>query len=154
LLLGFLTFNCRNLTKGELAHCYRCGYTWTPRRTRVRICARCKSPHFWYPKVRVPSYGGGLGVAEIIGSKREEVLRLSRRYGAKNVRIFGSVARRQATETSDIDVLIEPMSSRKYASVDLALALGRLLGRRVDLVPESSLHWLVQPRVLLEAVPL
>jgi uncharacterized protein len=138
----------------EEVHCYRCGYVWVPRRARVRICARCKSPYYWYPKIRIATHGGGLGVNEIIGSRRAEVLRLARKFGAKNVRVFGSVARNQAAKASDVDILIEPMSTRRYSPVDLGLALSRLLGRRVDLVSEASLHWLVQPRVIGEAVPL
>jgi len=127
---------------------------WTPRRARIRICARCKSPSFWYPKVRLPAYGGGAGIEEIVGAKRVEVLRLARKFGAKNVRIFGSVARRAASTASDVDILVEPMKSREYAPIDLSLALTKLLRRRVDLVAEGSLHWLVEPRVLVEAVPI
>ncbi len=135
-------------------HCYRCGYIWTPRRARVRLCARCKSPYYWFPKPRIPTYGGGLGITEVIGANRREVLRVARQYGAKNVWVFGSVARREATRASDVDLLIEPTRASDYRPIDLALALSNLLGRRVDLVTERSLHWLVQPRVLAEAVPL
>jgi uncharacterized protein len=136
------------------AHCYRCGYVWVPRRARVRICARCKSPYYWFAKIPVPGYGGGLGIAEVIGGERRKVLRAARRYGGTNVRVFGSVARRQATPSSDLDLLVDPARSGRYRPVDLAVYLRKLLGRRVDLVTESSLHWLVQPRVLAEAVPL
>src|SRR5580658_10292703 len=66
-------------------HCYRCGYVWAPRRRRVRICSRCKSPYFWLPKLRVPRYGGGLGIGEVIGPKRDEVLKVALRCGATNV---------------------------------------------------------------------
>ena len=136
------------------AHCYRCGYVWVPRRVRVRICARCKSPYYWFTKIPVPGYGGGLGIAEVIGGRRQKVLRAARRFGATNVRVFGSVARRQATPWSDLDLLVDPGRSDRYRPVDLAVFLTKLLGRRVDLVTESSLHWLVQPRVIAEAVPL
>lgn len=135
-------------------HCYRCGYVWTPRRARVRICARCKSRYYWYPKPRIPTYGGGLGINDVIGPRREEALRLARRHGAGNVRVFGSVARREATAESDLDLLVDRIRGTAYRPVDLTLQLTRLLGRRVDLATESSLHWLVQPRVIAEAVPL
>jgi predicted nucleotidyltransferase len=133
-------------------HCYRCGYVWTPRRRRVRICSRCKSPYFWLPKLRVPSFGGGLGVKEIIGPKRDAVLKIALRNGATDVRVFGSVARRAADRTSDIDVLVRPTSRSSYRPIDLALGLSQLLGRRVDLVSEGSLHWLIEPQILVEAV--
>jgi hypothetical protein len=69
---------------------------WTPRRPRVRICARCKSPYYWFPNIRVPTRGTGLGVEDLVGPKRTEVLRIGRRYGDTNGRIFGSLARDEA----------------------------------------------------------
>ncbi|MGA7861360.1 MAG: nucleotidyltransferase domain-containing protein [Thermoplasmata archaeon] len=134
-------------------HCYRCGYVWTRRRSVVRICPRCKSPYFWLPKVRIPTGGSGLGIEDVIGKNRTRVLRLARKYGARDVRVFGSVARKEATKTSDVDILVEPRSG-KYRPVDLALALRDLLGRRVDLVSELDLYWLIQPQAVTEAVPL
>jgi hypothetical protein len=84
-------------------HWYRCGHVWTPRPSCVRACARCKSRYDWFPKVVIPTYGAGLGIEEVIGSKREGVRRLSRSHGATNVRVFGSVGRkrlrRKATST-------------------------------------------------------
>jgi len=137
-----------------MAHCYRCGYSWFPRRTHVRICAHCKSPYFDIPKVRIPSYGGGLGIDDVIGPHRSTLLKIARQYGAENVRVFGSVARRRATERSDVDLLIDPIPHRSFRQVDLSLRLGRLLGRPVDVVSESGLDWFLQPTVVSEAVPL
>ncbi|MCA9909182.1 MAG: nucleotidyltransferase domain-containing protein, partial [Anaerolineae bacterium] len=48
-----------------------------------------------------------LGVSEVIGEKREAVLRLAEYYGARNVRVFGSVARGDATHDSDVDFLVD-----------------------------------------------
>lgn len=135
-------------------HCYRCGYRWVPRRRRARICSRCKSPYYWLPRLRIPSYGGGEGIEEVIGPQRPEVLRIALRNGATDVRVFGSVARREATKSSDLDVLVQPVSAGAFRPIDLALDLSRLLGRRVDVVAEKSLHWLVEPQVVAEAVPL
>jgi uncharacterized protein len=117
------------------------------------MCARCKSPYFDTPKLRVPTYGSGKGIEEVIGQKRDRILQLARSYGARNVRVFGSVARRQATDASDVDLLVDPIRYR-YDAVSLALRLGDLLGRRVDIVAEQGLHWLVQPQVIAEAIPL
>lgn len=44
-----------------------------------------------------------MGIAEVVGSKRDYVLALARKHGATNVRIFGSLARGEADEASDID---------------------------------------------------
>jgi predicted nucleotidyltransferase len=117
------------------------------------MCARCKSRYFGLPKLRIPTYGSGLGIEEIIGARRVAVLRLAKRFGARNVRVFGSVARREATETSDVDLLVDPVRSR-FDSISLVLHLQEVLGRDVDLVSEKALHWFVQPQVVAEAVPL
>ena len=135
------------------AHCYRCGYYWYPRKARVRICARCKSPYFATPRLRLPTYGSGLGIDQVIGDRRSELLRLVRRFGAREARVFGSVARREATLASDVDILVDS-TGRRFDPVSLGIELKRLLGRRVDVVSESSLHWFVQPQVIAEAIPL
>ena len=139
---------------GEPAHCYRCGYSWFPRRRRVRICSNCKSPYFDLPKLRVPTYGSGLGVGELIGEKRPELLRLVRKYGGREVRVFGSVARRTATRSSDVDLLIDRVRPDSLRLTELRIALRGLLGRNVDVVPEDALYWRMAPQVLAEAVPL
>lgn len=138
---------------GGPAHCYRCGYYWFPRAGRVRRCARCKSRYFEVPKLRIPSYGGGMGIEHVIGRRREEVRRLARRYGAREVRVFGSIARNEATLASDVDLLVDPCGAR-FDPIGLAIELRQLLGRRVDVVSEASLHWYVQPQVIAEAIPL
>jgi uncharacterized protein len=135
------------------AHCYRCGYYWFPRRERVRICARCKSPFFEVPRLRLPTYGSGLGVDQVIGPHRAAVLQLAKRYGANEVRVFGSVARHEATLASDVDFLVSP-AGRRFDPITLTIKLRALLGRKVDLVSEGSLHWFIQPQVVSEAIPL
>jgi len=139
-------------------HCYRCGNTWTPRASVVRICPRCKSPHWDEPRIRIPPGGGGLGIEEVLGPYRKQINRIAQRYNAHDIRVFGSLARGSATPTSDVDLLVDfdrskPVSST-LRSVDLALELEELLGRHVDVVTESSLHWYIQPQVVTEAVPL
>lgn len=53
-----------------------------------------------------------MGISEIIGDKRKEILSLAAKYGASNVRIFGSVAQGSANENSDVDFLVELESGR------------------------------------------
>jgi predicted nucleotidyltransferase len=136
-----------------MAHCYRCGFSWFPRWEPIRMCARCKSPYFDTPKLRVPMYGSGLGIDEVIGRHRSAILRLAERYGARNVRVFGSVARKTATPQSDLDLLVDPVPSCLDV-VHLGLRLEKLLGRHVDVVTEGSLGWYIQPQVIAEAIPL
>jgi predicted nucleotidyltransferase len=46
-------------------------------------------------------------VEDLLKAKRDEILRVCAKYGAYNVRVFGSVARSEADEQSDIDFLVE-----------------------------------------------
>jgi len=94
-------------------------------------------------------------IRELVASKREEILRVAQRYGARNVRLFGSAARGEEHENSDIDLLVDLDADRTLLDhVALAQDLEDVLGRRVDVVPERALHWYVRDRVLAEAAPL
>jgi uncharacterized protein len=139
-------------------HCYRCGNTWTPRSQIVRICPRCKSPYWEEPKIRVPTQGKGLGVEKVLGPYRAKIERIARRYRVREIRVFGSLARNAGTASSDIDLLVDFDRSRasrsKLRTLDLGQELEALLGRRVDVATESSLHWFIQPQIVTEAVPL
>ena len=92
---------------------------------------------------------------EFLNDKRDDVLRIAAKHGAYNVRIFGSVARGEATPDSDIDLLIEkgPTTSPWFPA-GLVLELEESLGRRVDVVTEKALNPYLRDRVLREAVPL
>jgi uncharacterized protein len=82
---------------------------------------------------------------------------IARKYRARNLRVFGSVARNEARPDSDVDLLVEfdPSSSGPTdRSHRMRRELRELLGRDVDLTTESALHWFVQPQVIAEAVPL
>jgi len=136
--------------------CHRCAYAWRPSRPVVRICPRCKSARWDRPKIR-KSLGRrtGLGIAEVIGRHRDAVLRTARRYGATEVRVFGSVGRGQATSESDVDLLVRFREGGDlFDQLHLEHDLARILGRRVDVVTEAGLHPLVRPQVLYEASPL
>lgn len=86
---------------------------------------------------------------------RDEILRLAREHGARNVRIFGSAARGDDTTESDLDVLVEMEDGRSLIDhVALKQDLEELLQREVDVVTEASLHPRLRDRVLREAVPL
>jgi predicted nucleotidyltransferase len=79
----------------------------------------------------------GLGIDDIIGDKREAVLALAAKYGAFNVRVFGSVARGEARPDSDVDFVMEfPDGTSIFDLAGLWDELQTLLGREVDLVDE------------------
>ena len=93
--------------------------------------------------------------ADSLRSRRAEILDVARKHGARNVRIFGSVARGDAGPDSDVDILVELEPGRSLLDhAGLMLDLQDLLGREVDVVSERALHWYIRDRVLAEAVPL
>lgn len=96
-----------------------------------------------------------MGIEELLKSKRQEILNIAARHGAHNIRIFGSAARGEAGEESDIDFLVDVGANRTpFFPGGLLADLEELLGRKVDVVTENGLHWYIRERVLKEAVPL
>ena len=87
--------------------------------------------------------------------RREEILRLAGRHGAHNLRVFGSVARGEANENSDLDLLVAWEPGRSLMDhAGLVQDLQDLLGMKVHVGTEKSLHWYVRDRILREATPL
>lgn len=96
-----------------------------------------------------------MNLDELLQEKREEILELAAKYGAYNVRIFGSVARGEADSKSDVDFLVEMESGRSLLDLGgLLMELQELLGYPVDIVTERGLRTKIRERVLNEALPL
>jgi uncharacterized protein len=92
---------------------------------------------------------------ELLQEKREAILQLAAKHGARNVRVFGSVTRHEANEQSDIDFLVDMEPGRSLMDQgELLMDLRELLGREVDVVTEKGLYWLLRRRILKEARPL
>jgi predicted nucleotidyltransferase len=71
------------------------------------------------------------------------------------VRVFGSVVRGEADEQSDIDLLVDTTEQTSpWFPVGLIQDLEDLLGRKVDIVTEGGIYWLLRRRILKEARPL
>ena len=87
--------------------------------------------------------------------RRHEILRVASQHGAHNVRVFGSVARGDANEHSDLDLLVAWEPGRSLLDhAGLVQDLQELLGIKVHVGTERSLHWYVRDRILREATPL
>jgi hypothetical protein len=96
-----------------------------------------------------------MGIDDLLKDKREDILRIAAKHGARNVRIFGSAARGEADDQSDIDILVEMEPGRSLFDLGgLLMDLQDLLGRKVDVVTEKGLRERVRERALKEAVPL
>ena len=96
-----------------------------------------------------------LNLNEILREKRQDILEIAAKHGAYNVRIFGSVARGEADEASDLDILVDagPEISAWFPA-GLIIDLKELLGCEVDVVTERGLRPRIKDRVLKEARPL
>jgi hypothetical protein len=91
--------------------------------------------------------------AELLKDKQREILSLAAKYGARNVRVFGSVARGEADERSDIDFLVEMEPGRSLLDLGgLQAELEMLFGCPVDVVTEKGLKGRLRGRVLAEAI--
>ena|SRR4030042_2915556 len=96
-----------------------------------------------------------MGIEQILKQKREDILKIASRYGARKVRVFGSVIRGEDRPDSDVDFLIDLEEGRSLMDLGgLLMDLQGLLGRNVDIVTEKGLHWYIKDRVLREARPL
>ncbi|MDB9516647.1 nucleotidyltransferase family protein [Roseofilum reptotaenium CS-1145] len=93
---------------------------------------------------------------DLLQEKREQILELAEKHGAFNVRVFGSVARGEETEESDIDFLIDYDLERisSWFPVGLIHDLQDLLGCKIDVVTESGLKPRVRDNVLQDCIQL
>ncbi len=94
-------------------------------------------------------------MATLIIDNKAAILMLSKEHGVKNIRIFGSMARDEATIKSDVDFLVDLEKGRDLFDLgELLIDLQDLLQRKVDLITETSLHPKISTQILKEAEPL
>jgi len=80
---------------------------------------------------------------------------LGERLGVRNIRIFGSFARRDARPDSDLDLLVDYVPGHGgFAFIEFCQAVEELIGRKVDVGTEKSLQPIIRDRILAQAVPL
>jgi hypothetical protein len=103
------------------------------------------------------SLGGdkGMEIDEVLKKRRMEILTIASQYGARNIRLFGSFAKGTATESSDVDLLLEMEAGRSLLDlVAIKQELEDLLSRQVHVVTEPSLSPYLRGDVLKEAISL
>jgi uncharacterized protein len=94
-----------------------------------------------------------MGIDDLLKNYREQILQIAAKHGAYNVRVFGSVARGEATAESDVDFLVELEADRNLLDrIALIQDLEELLGRRVDVAKVKNLHECIRDKVLEESV--
>ena len=94
-------------------------------------------------------------LSQQLQTQRQEILRIAQIYGAKNLRIFGSAARGEDDDKSDLDLLLDLEPGRSLFDLGgLVIDLQELLGCSVDIVTEKGLKQRIRDRVLQEAIEL
>jgi hypothetical protein len=92
---------------------------------------------------------------ESLRERREDILRLAAQYGASNVRVFGSVARGEATAESDVDLLVSfPPDYKLRQHLGLMASLNSLLEHKTEIAVEANLREEFIPYIMKDAVPL
>jgi predicted nucleotidyltransferase len=94
-------------------------------------------------------------INETLKEKRDEILNIASRYGARNVRVFGSIARGEGRRDSDLDVLVELEPGRSLLDIiAIKQDLEDLLNTKVDVVTEAAVSPYIRDQVLRQAISL
>ncbi len=87
----------------------------------------------------------------LIEQNRQKILSIAQEKGIKNVRVFGSMARNEANEKSDLDLLVELEEGQSgFALGGFLYAVSQLVQRKVDVVTEKSLHPAIHDNIMRE----
>lgn len=93
--------------------------------------------------------------SDVLKTRRTEILRLAAQHGAHNVRVSGSMARREASPTRDIDLLVKMDRGRSLLDlIELSQELESVLHRKVDILTDEGFSPYLEQRIHAEAVPL
>lgn len=88
-------------------------------------------------------------------NKKLQIERIMQKYGAKNIRVFGSVAREEDKENSDIDFIVNMDEDRSaFDLIHLIEELEGFLKRKVDIVDEEAIHWYLKKKIQNEVIVL
>ena len=91
----------------------------------------------------------------LLAKNRDRILEIAAQYGARNVRVFGSIARGDAHPDSDVDLLVDLQPGRSLLDhVALWQDLEELLGRKVDVLVDGGISPYLGEQIRAEAKPL
>lgn len=94
-----------------------------------------------------------MSIREDILNRRDEIIRIANENGIKSVRLFGSVARDEENENSDVDFLVEFEKDRSlFDLVRFKQLLEERFGKEIDVVTENSIHQEIRQQILSEAI--
>lgn len=94
-------------------------------------------------------------IDKLIKNNQKYILEIARKHGAQNVRLFGSLARGNGRQDSDVDLLVSMESGSSLLDIiAIKQDIEDLLGRKVDVVTEDSLSPYIREEILKEAVNL
>ena len=92
---------------------------------------------------------------DTLRNKKDKIYKILEQYHAENIRVFGSVARGDSTEASDIDFLVKFLPNASlFDQVGMIDDLTVLLDCNVDVVSDRALNQYLSPKILNEAVPI
>lgn len=96
-----------------------------------------------------------MGLDEIRSNWREDILRLAEKFGASNLRVFGSLARGEGGDSSDLDLLVEMAPGRSYLDlIGFWQDVEDLLGCQIDVVADGGISPYLRDAINREAIPL
>ena len=96
-----------------------------------------------------------MGLSDLLKTRRDEILRIAAKYGARNVRVFGSAARGEAGPKSDVDFLVDMEQGRSLLDlIGLGEELEAILRLSVDVITDRSVSPYLRDRIYSEAVVL
>ena len=96
-----------------------------------------------------------MSILDIMHEKKDEISSIANKYGVSNIQLFGSVARKEDTDKSDIDILIELEDDRSlFDLIGFKYSMEELLNKKVDVVTIDSLHETIREKVLREKIPI
>ena len=96
-----------------------------------------------------------MSIHELLQERREDILRIAAQHGASHVRIFGSVARGEERQDSDVDFLVDMQeTSSLFDLIGLQQDIEKVLGQRVDVLTPDGINRYLRDRILGEAAPL